>query len=77
MLGLRLALIGSLFLVTSLKPALARTVTETVPSKVLVAVDRSDSMAIPDPQRSPAEKLLGTRQRQRLQGTGRHQPPCW
>src|SRR5687768_8309803 len=45
LLALRLALVGSLFLVTSMKPALSRTVTETVPSKVLVAVDRSDSMA--------------------------------
>lgn len=57
LLGLRLALVGVLFLVTSMKPALGRTVTETVPSKVLIAVDRSDSMGIPDPQRSPAEKL--------------------
>src|SRR5262245_54703204 len=44
LLCLRLALIGTLFIVTSMKPALARTVTETVPSKVLIAVDRSDSM---------------------------------
>ncbi|HJZ90877.1 MAG TPA: hypothetical protein VKE40_08390 [Gemmataceae bacterium] len=57
LLGLRLALIACLFLVTSMKPALARTVTETVPSKVLIAVDRSDSMGIADPQRSQVEKL--------------------
>lgn len=57
LLCLRLALIGTLFLVTSMKPALARTVTETVPSKVLIAVDRSDSMSVADPQRSQLEKL--------------------
>jgi hypothetical protein len=57
LLGLRTALVASLFLTVSMKPALARTVSETVPSKVLIAADRSDSMAVPDPQRSPAEKL--------------------
>jgi hypothetical protein len=57
LLGLRTALVASLFLTVSMKPALARTVSETVPSKVLVAADRSDSMAVPDPQRSAAEKL--------------------
>jgi hypothetical protein len=56
LLGLRLALVMILFLVISMKPTLARTVTETVPSKVLIAVDRSDSMSIPDPQRSAGEK---------------------
>jgi hypothetical protein len=56
LLGLRLALVAVLFLVTSMKPALARTVSETVPSKVLIAVDRSDSMGVTDPQRSAAEK---------------------
>ena len=40
-----------------MKPALARTVSETVPSKVLIAVDRSDSMSVADPQRSQLEKL--------------------
>jgi len=57
LLALRLALVALLFLVAGLKPSLARTVSETVPSKVLVAVDRSDSMSIADPQRSPDEKL--------------------
>src|SRR5262245_17739610 len=57
LLGLRLALVASLFLVIGLKPALARTISETVPSKVLVAVDRSDSMSIADQQRSPGEKM--------------------
>lgn len=54
---LRLSLVASLFIVTSMKPALARTISETVPSKVLIAVDRSDSMGVPDPQRSQLEKL--------------------
>jgi len=57
LLGLRLALVTSLFLVIGLKPALARTISETVPSKVLVAVDRSDSMSITDQQRSTGEKM--------------------
>jgi hypothetical protein len=57
LLGLRLAMVALLFLVVSLKPAVARTITETVPSKVLIAVDRSDSMGVPDPQRSQVEKL--------------------
>ncbi|HVK11701.1 MAG TPA: hypothetical protein VM597_23215, partial [Gemmataceae bacterium] len=56
LLGLRTALVASLFLTVSMKPALARTVSETVPSKVLIAADRSDSMAVPDPQRSATEK---------------------
>src|SRR5262245_56159352 len=57
LLALRLALVMALFGVTSMKPALARTISETVPSKVLIAVDRSDSMSIADPQRSQVEKL--------------------
>jgi hypothetical protein len=56
LLGLRLALVAALFLVVGLKPALARTVSETVPSKVLIAADRSDSMGVTDAQRSTAEK---------------------
>src|SRR4029450_7801600 len=55
--GLRLCLVGSLFIVTSMKPALARTVSETVPSKVLIAVDRSDSSSGAPPQRAQLEKL--------------------
>src|SRR5262245_1234436 len=57
LLALRLALVMALFVVTSMKPALARIMTETVPSKVLIAVDRSDSRSIADPQRSQVEKL--------------------
>jgi hypothetical protein len=57
LLALRLALVMALFVVTSMKPALARTVSETVPSKVLIALDRSDSMTITDQQRSGAEKV--------------------
>src|SRR5262245_18747836 len=57
LLALRLALVASLSFVVGLKPSLARTVSETVPSKVLVAVDRSDSMSITDAQRSAPEKL--------------------
>src|SRR5262249_13408358 len=79
LLGLRLALVLTLFLVTSMKPALARTVSETVPSKVLIAVDRSDSMGVPDPQRSAAEKdalVRGLRYNlthEQIDGLTRHQ----
>ena len=57
LLVLRLALVAAIFLIASLRPAIAHTVTEIVPSKVLIGVDRSDSMSVSDPQRSPLEKL--------------------
>lgn len=57
LLTLRLMLIAALLLISSLKPSLAHTITETVPSKVLIGIDRSDSMDVTDPQRSPVEKL--------------------
>src|SRR4051812_25338667 len=56
-LGLRLPPVLTLFVATSLKPAAAHTITETVPSKVLIAIDRSDSMSVADAQRAQAEKL--------------------
>ena len=57
LLGLRLALVATLLAVTSLKPSLAHTTSETIPSKVLLAIDRSDSMDVTDAQRGLAEKL--------------------
>lgn len=57
LLCLRLCLVVSLFFVITMKPAVGRTISETVPSKLLVGIDRSDSMAITDPQRSQLEKL--------------------
>jgi hypothetical protein len=56
-LGLRLLALLTLLFVIGLQPILSRTVTEVVPGRVLVAVDRSDSMATADPQRTPLEKL--------------------
>ncbi len=57
LLGLRLAVFVVIFLLLALEPVLARSVIEEVPGKVLVAVDRSDSMKVTDPSRPLAEKL--------------------
>lgn len=57
LLGLRIAAFVLIFLTLALEPVLARTVTEEVPGKVIVAVDRSDSMKVTDPSRPLAEKL--------------------
>lgn len=57
LMALRLSLIAVLFLVGSLRPTLAHSTTETIPSKVLLALDRSDSMEVRDTQRSLVEKL--------------------
>src|SRR5262245_25003641 len=55
--ALRAAVVVLLWAVLALQPAWSRTVRESVPGQVLVAVDRSDSMRIADPQRPAAEKL--------------------
>jgi hypothetical protein len=57
LLGLRLALVAALLLTVALDPSVARTVREEVPGRVLIAVDRSDSMTVTDPSRPLAEKL--------------------
>lgn len=57
LLGLRIAAFVVLFLLLALEPVLARSIIEEVPGKVLVAVDRSDSMKVTDPSRPLAEKL--------------------
>src|SRR5262249_27693096 len=56
---LLLRLIVLLFVLTlvCLQPVLARHTTEELPGRVLVAVDRSDSMDIADPQRPAVDKL--------------------
>jgi hypothetical protein len=57
LLVLRLSVVGLVLVLIGFQPVLARTITETVPGRVVVAVDRSESMGIADPQRSLAEKL--------------------
>src|SRR6266851_4527627 len=57
LLVLRLLVLGIILFLFCLQPVYARDKTEGVPGRVLVAVDRSDSMDVPDPQRTLAEKL--------------------
>lgn len=57
LLALRLAALGFLLLVFCFRPVLAHTVTEHLPGRVLVALDRSLSMDVADPQRPLLDKL--------------------
>jgi hypothetical protein len=57
LLGLRLAVLVLLLFLVCLQPIYARTKTDGLPGRILVAVDRSDSMEIADPQRQVADKL--------------------
>jgi hypothetical protein len=57
LLGLRLTAVVLLWLLVALQPVVARSTTEELPGRVLVAVDRSASTGIPDPQRSVPDKL--------------------
>ncbi|MGL4423049.1 MAG: hypothetical protein ACRCZF_20465, partial [Gemmataceae bacterium] len=57
LLGLRSVLVASVFLLLGLDPIIARSQQEDVPGRVLIAVDRSDSMRVADPNRPLAEKL--------------------
>ena len=57
LLGLRLLVLLLLLLVIALQPVAARPVVEEKPGRIVLAVDRSGSMEIPDPQRSPRDKL--------------------
>ena len=57
LLGLRLVIVGLIFFVVGMKPSMRYTATRVIPSRILVSVDRSDSMSITDPQRDPIEKL--------------------
>ncbi len=54
----RLLVVALLFFVVVWQPTLARSEVEEIRHKVLVAIDYSDSMDFPDPQRTPLEKLL-------------------
>src|SRR5262249_17628325 len=51
------AVLGIILFLVCLQPVYARDRTIGLPGRVLVAVDRSDSMDVSDPQRTPAEKL--------------------
>ncbi|HYT93728.1 MAG TPA: hypothetical protein VEL76_33725 [Gemmataceae bacterium] len=57
LLGLRVLVILLLWSVVGLQPTLARFTTVEVPGRVLIAVDRSASIGVPDPQRTKLEKL--------------------
>lgn len=57
LLTLRLCALAFLLLIALLQPIVVRTTTEELPGKLIVAVDRSDSMDVTDPQRPPIDKL--------------------
>lgn len=57
LLTLRLGFYLSLWCLICLEPVLAHVVSERLPSRVAIAVDRSPSMDFADPQRSVIEKL--------------------
>jgi hypothetical protein len=54
---LRLTVLILLLFLVCLQPVYARDVTRRLPGRVLVVVDRSDSMDVTDPQREPLDKL--------------------
>src|SRR5262245_12920601 len=53
----RLLVITALLFLVLFQPVVGRIFTEELPGRVIVAVDRSDSMDVTDPQRDPQEKL--------------------
>jgi hypothetical protein len=57
LLSLRLVVLTLILFLICLQPIYARDREEGLPGRVLVAVDRSDSMEAADPQRTDAEKL--------------------
>src|SRR5258707_3689758 len=57
LLFLRLLVLFVVIGLVGLGPILAHTVSEELPGRVVIAVDRSDSMGVADPQRPAAEKL--------------------
>ncbi len=57
LLSLRLMGVAILLLMLLLEPSISRTVTEDLPGRVMIAVDRSESMQITDPNRTTGEKL--------------------
>ncbi len=57
LLGLRVVALVLILFLACLQPIYARNHTEGLPGRVLIAVDRSDSMDVADPQRPAVEKL--------------------
>ncbi|VTS05649.1 Uncharacterized protein OS=Singulisphaera acidiphila (strain ATCC BAA-1392 / DSM 18658 / VKM B-2454 / MOB10) GN=Sinac_7527 PE=4 SV=1: VWA_2 [Tuwongella immobilis] len=57
LLGLRCLGLAILWAIIWLKPVVQRPSSETLPSQVVIALDRSSSMQTVDPQRTPKEKL--------------------
>jgi hypothetical protein len=57
LLSLRLVVLALVLFLVCLRPIYARDRTEGLPGRVIVAVDRSGSMDVTDPQRPLAEKL--------------------
>src|SRR5438477_7760945 len=57
LLGLRVAVLSLIVFLVGFQPVYARDVRSELPGGILVVVDRSDSMGVADPQRTPAEKL--------------------
>jgi hypothetical protein len=57
LLGLRLVVVVLLLFLVCLQPIYAHDSTRGLPGRVLVAVDRSESMDVADPQRQPGDKL--------------------
>src|SRR5205823_1328696 len=55
LLALRLVAVVLLVFLMVFQPVVGRTATETVPGRVLVALDRSESMDVADPQRPVAD----------------------
>jgi hypothetical protein len=68
LLGLRLLVVLLILGLVCLQPIVAREVRSDQPGRVLVVVDRSASMDLPDPQRAPADKLRLMRALKRLPG---------
>ncbi len=57
LLCLRLLAIALLWFVVSMEPVLARSTSEEVPGRILIAIDHSASTTIADPQRGKLDKL--------------------
>ncbi|HZY89917.1 MAG TPA: vWA domain-containing protein, partial [Gemmataceae bacterium] len=57
LLGLRVVALVLILFLACLQPIYARSRTEGLPGRVLIAVDRSDSMDVADPQRPAVDKL--------------------
>jgi hypothetical protein len=58
LLLLRVSVLAFLIFILGLQPVVAHVPVESLPGRLLIAVDHSDSMEARDPQRSPLDKLL-------------------